>query len=303
MRKLKNVFAILFATIMVLSFVGCTKEEVKEDNTTTEANATTEVTATSEAATEAVTEATTLTGTVAVSGSTSVEKIGTAAAEEFMALYPGVTVTYEGIGSSAGVKNAHENVTPLGTASRNLKEEEKSWGMKEVVIAYDGIAVITHPSNGVADLTKDQVLSIFKGEIKNWSEVGGADQAIVVVSREDGSGTRGAFEELLKFENELTADALIAEGNGNVQTTVAGNPQSIGYVSLEFIDETVKPLTVDTIEATVDNVLSGVYAISRPFVMVYHDENMNEVTQAFVDFILSDEGQAIVAEKGGIPVK
>lgn len=291
MKKIKSLLGLVLVATVVLSFVGCGKTEPEEQPKT-------EVTTP-----ENETETDMLSGEVAVSGSTSVEKIGNAEGEEFTALNADVTFSYEAIGSSAGIKNAHEGVTPIGASSRNLKDEEKAWGMTEVVIAYDGIAVVTHPSNPVKDLTLEQIQGIYKGEITNWSEVGGADQKIVVVSREDGSGTRGAFEELLEFEGALTADAMIAEGNGNVQTTVAGNEQAIGYVSLTTMDETVKAVLVNGIEATVENVLAETYKISRPFLMVYHEENMTPVTKAFIDFILSEEGQAIVTENHGIPVK
>lgn len=297
MKNIKALLSLLVVMVMALSFVGCageTPEESTYENSDQTNNETTEQDETKDEAA--------LSGTVTVSGSTSVEKIGTGTAEEFMALNPGVKVTYEGIGSSGGVKNANNGVTQIGTASRNLKEEEKSWGLTEEVIAYDGIAVINHPSNEVKELTKDQVQAIFKGEITNWSEVGGKDEEIVVVSREDGSGTRGAFEEIVEFEGELTSDAIIAEGNGNVQTTVAGNPQSIGYVSFEYMNETVKGLLIGGVEPNVENVVTGDYQISRPFIMIYHDDNMNEASKAFVEFVLSTEGQDIVEEKGGIRV-
>ncbi len=135
-------------------------------------------------------------GEVTVSGSTSVEKIGLALGDEFMAMYPDVTFTYQGIGSSAGVKNANEKVTMIGTASRNIKDSEKEFGMTEAVLAYDGIAVVVNPAVDVDAMTMEQV-QIFKGEITDWSEVGGTAGPIAVVSREDGSGTRGAFEESL----------------------------------------------------------------------------------------------------------
>ena len=241
-----------------------------------------------------------MTGTVTISGSTSVEKVGNALAEEFMALNGGVEVTYQGIGSSGGVKNAKEGTTIIGTASRNLKTEEKTWGLTEIELAYDGIAVIAHPDNGIEELTMEQVKAIYRGEITNWSQVGGADAEIVVVSREDGSGTRGAYEEIVGFEDELKEGALIAEGNGNVQTTVAGNPLAIGYVSFTYINDTVKPLLVDGTAPTVDNVVSGEYGVSRPFMMVYIEDNMTEESQAFVEFALSAEGQDIVEEKGAI---
>lgn len=294
MKKFKKMLVLVLALVMAVSVVGCTQEaEEPEAPAETETPTETETPAETEAPAE-------LTGTVTISGSTSVEKVGNALAEEFMALNGGVEVTYQGIGSSGGVKNANDGTTIIGTASRNLKTEEKTWGLTEIELAYDGIAVISHPDNGVEGLTMDQVKAIYVGEITNWSQVGGADAEIVVVSREDGSGTRGAFEEIVDFEDSLKEGALIAEGNGNVQTTVAGNPLAIGYVSFTYINETVKPLLVDGTAPTVENVVSGTYGVSRPFMMVYKDENMTEAAQAFVDFALSAEGQDIVEEKGAI---
>ncbi len=244
-----------------------------------------------------------LSGTVTLSGSTSVEKIGIATAEEFMALNPKVTVTYEGIGSSNGVTNANDGVTQIGVASRNLKEKEIAWGLTEVVIAYDGVAVVTHPSNKLEGLTIEQIQQIFKGEITNWEDVGAEAGEIVVVSREEGSGTRGAFEEIVGFEDELTQNATVVEGNGGVQTTVAQNPNSIGYVSFTYIDETVKPVLINGVEATVKNVLNESYSLSRPFIMIYHNKNMTEASRKYIDFVLSPDSQKIVEEKGGIPIK
>ncbi|SHJ28870.1 phosphate ABC transporter substrate-binding protein, PhoT family [Dethiosulfatibacter aminovorans DSM 17477] len=293
MKKFKKMLVLVLALVMAVSIVGCTQkaEEPAEAPAETEA-ASSEPDAPAE-----------LTGTVTISGSTSVEKVGVALAEEFMALNSGVEVTYQGIGSSGGVKNAKDGTTIIGTASRNLKTEEKEWGLTEIELAYDGIAVIAHPDNGVEGLTMDQVKAIYIGEITNWSQVGGADAEIVVVSREDGSGTRGAFEEIVDFEDALKEGALIAEGNGNVQTTVAGNPLAIGYVSFTYINETVKPLLVDGVAPTVENVVSKEYGVSRPFMMVWMEENMTEASQAFVDFAMSPEGQDIVEEKGAIKAK
>lgn len=288
MKKYKALLGLAVLVITILSITGCSKTKIQPENQ-------------SESQSETQPEES-IVGEIAVSGSTSVEKIGNAVGEEFKAINPGVTFSYEAIGSSAGIKNAHEGITPIGASSRNLKDEEKKWGLKEVAIAFDGIAVITHPENTVKGLTLDQITAIYKGEITNWSEVGGQDKSIVVVSREDGSGTRGAFEELLGFEKQLTESALIAEGNGNVQTTVAGNPQAIGYVSLTSINDTVKALLVDEVEATIDNVISESYKISRPFLMVYYEENINTAAKAYIEFILSEEGQSIVKENGGIPI-
>lgn len=295
---MKKLLALMLALSLVTVLAGCGKEAATEADTTPD-------TALETPEAEPVAEETSaeMEGTVTISGSTSVEKVGLGLAEEFMALNPSVTVTYESIGSSGGVKNAHDGVTMIGTASREIKDTEKEWGMTEATIAFDGIAVVVNPANGVTEITKDQVAAIYKGEITNWSEVGGADEDIVVVSREDGSGTRGAYEEILDFEGGLTVNALIAEGNGNVQTTVASNPQAIGYISFSTIDDTIVALKVDGAEATMENVLNQTFPISRPFNIVYHDANMSDAANAFIEFIFTAEGQMVVEEKGGIPVK
>lgn len=244
-----------------------------------------------------------VTGEIIAGGSTSTKNIMEASGEEFSALNPDVAFEYNATGSSDGVKGANEGTYMLGTASREIKEDEKAWKLTEKVFAYDGIAVVVHPSNeAFSDITTEQIAQIFKGEITNWSELGGADAPIVVVSREDGSGTRGAFEELLGFEDALTQEATIAEGNGNVQSTVAGNENAIGYVSFTYIDETVKALKVEGVAPTTEDVLNETYPISRPFVMIYHEDNLSDAAKAYIDFLMSADGQKIVEDEGGIPL-
>lgn len=300
MKNSRKFIGLALVMMMVLAISGCASKtgDTSASNKKSEASQQVKTTDNTEKTDKKKDEK--LNGSITISGSTSVEKIGNALAEEFMALHPDVEVTYESIGSSNGIKNAKDGVTIIGTASRNLKAKEKEWGLTEVAIAYDGVAVITHPDNPIGELTKDQVMAIYKGEIKNWKEIGGVDDEIVVVSREDGSGTRGAFEEIVGFENELTSNALIAKGNGNVQTTVAKNPKSIGYVSFTYINETVKPMKVDGVAPMSDKVVSGDYSISRPFLMLYKTENMTSASDAFMEFVLSMDGQIIVEEKGGI---
>lgn len=238
-------------------------------------------------------------------GSTSVTSVATELADAYMAEHEGVKIDVQGIGSSAGVKAANEKTANIGMASRNLKDAEKEWGLTEVVIAYDGIAVAVHPSNIISELTMDQVNAIFKGEISNWSEIGGKDAPIIIVSREDGSGTRGAFEEIVGLEEKdadgnkfsaVVVDALIAEGNGAVKANVASKEDSIGYLSLSYLDESVKTLVVDGAGATVEAIKSSDYGISRPFLMLLNDESGN-LAQGYIDFVLSADGQAIVAKK------
>lgn len=242
-----------------------------------------------------------ISGEINGGGSTSVQKIIDAAGSEFTALNPDAKFTYSGTGSSDGIKGATAGTYSFGCSSRDLKAEEKG-NLTELVFAYDGIALIVNPANKVTDLSKAQLTQIFTGEVTNWSQVGGADAPIVVVSREDGSGTRTAIEELLGYSGKLKADATIKEGNGNVQTTVAGNANAIGYVSLTFVDKTVTAISVDGVKASVDNVLNKSYGLSRPFLAVYDKAKADDATIAFLDFLMSEEGQKIVTEEGGITV-
>src|SRR6056297_250798 len=251
-----------------------------------------------------------LSGTVSVVGSTSVAPHAQKLADAFMAKNPGTKIDVQGVGSTAGVKAANEGAADIGMASRNLKTEEKEWGLDEHVIAYDGISVVVNPENGVSDMSIETVTAIFKGEITNWKEVGGIDKEILVVSREAGSGTRGAFEGIMDLEEKnaegkkvsaVKADALIAEGNGAVKANVASKTYAIGYISLSYIDESVQPVSIGGVEATVENILDESYTVSRPFLMLSKGQ-LTAVAQAYLDFVFSAEGQEIVAEKA-IPVK
>lgn len=238
-------------------------------------------------------------------GSTSVTPVATELAEKFMEINENVKIDVQGIGSSAGVKAAYDKTADIGMSSRNLKETEKTWGLKEVIIAYDGIAISVNPANPIDELTTEQAKDIFEGKITNWKQVGGIDKEIIVISREAGSGTRGAFEDLIGLVAEdkdgnkystLYDDALIAEGNGAVKANVASKENSIGYLSLAYGDDTVKLLKIDGNDPTVENIKLGNYKISRPFLMLLVDDE-NELANKFIDFILSDEGQEIVGEK------
>ena len=240
-----------------------------------------------------------LSGTLSIAGSTTVAPPAQDLADAFEAMYPETRIDVQGIGSSAGMKMLNEGGCEIGMASRELKQTELDWGLEPIAIAFDGIAVVVHPNNSVSDLTKEEIQKIFMGEIINWSEVGGADEEILVVSREDGSGTRGAFEEILKLEgdegSELVENALIAEGNGAVKANVASKTQAIAYLSLGIVDETVRAIQVDGIEATVANIKSNLYGVSRPLNMATKGER-SELAKTYLDFVMSPEGQKIVAE-------
>lgn len=240
--------------------------------------------------------------TLAISGSTSVGPL----AEKLAEKYEGnnnTKIEINQIGSSAGITNAINGVSEIGMSSRELKDEEKE-SLQETVIAYDGIVVVTHPTNKVKNLTMDQVKDIFTGKITNWKELGGDDLEIVVVSREDGSGSRDAFQEIVGYSSgELIKSAIVASGNGNIKTTVATNKHAVGFISFEYIDESVSPVNINGVEATAENVLSQKYVLSRPFLFVHVEDNLTNEGQKFIDYILSPEGQAIAAESGAIPVQ
>lgn len=240
-----------------------------------------------------------VTGKIVVVGSTSVSPTIEKLAADFMEnVEPGVTIEVQSVGSSAGIKAAGDGTGDIGMASRNIKEEEKALGLDEYILGFDGIAVVTHPSNEVKDLSSEQIQKIFAGEITNWSEVGGKDVEIIVVSREEGSGTRGAFEELMGLDKEVlvTGDAVIAEGNGAVKAQVASKEDAIGYLSLSYLDETVQQLKVDGVEGTPENIKDGSYKVSRPFLLLTKPEK-NEAVEAFFKYFDTDNAKKIIEDQ------
>lgn len=240
--------------------------------------------------------------TIAISGSTSVGPLAEKLAFEYEANND-VKIEINQIGSSAGITNAISGVSEIGMSSRDLKQEEIDSGLNEIVIAYDGIVIATHPTNKVKNLTMEQVKQIFTGEVTNWKELGGEDMEIVVVSREDGSGSRDAFQEIVDYSSgELVRSAIIASGNGNIKTTVAMNKHAVGFISFEYVDESISTIDINGVEATAENVLEQTYKLSRPFLFVNKEESLTDAGQQFVDFILSPEGQAVVSETGAIPI-
>lgn len=242
-----------------------------------------------------------------LAGSTTVQPLAEELAEAFVAKNPGLKIEVQGGGSSVGVTSAGEGTVDIGMASREVKktEFEKFPNLKEVTIAFDGIAIVTHSGVKLPNLTKEQVQKIFAGEITNYKEVGGPDTTIIVVSREEGSGTRAAFEELVMTYKDaegksqvkpIFAKALLQQSNGQVRTTVATTPNAIGYLSFGFLDASIVAVPVNDVQPTVENVKNKTYPIVRPLNLLTNGEP-NERAKAFIDFILGDEGQAIVGKE------
>ena len=303
--KVKKLWAIAAASVMAWSLSACGSSTETTTAAETTTKAVTEAATTAGTTAAAKTEASAdLSGSITMAGSTSMEKFANALAEVFMEKYPNVTVQAEFTGSSAGVEAVLNGQSDIGNSSRSLKDEEKEKGAVENIVAIDGIAVVTDTSNSVSDLTKEQLTGIYNGSINNWKDLGGSDQPIVVVGREAGSGTRGAFEEILKLEDQCKyANEL--DSTGAVMAKVASTPGAIGYVSLDVIDDTVKTLNLGGVEANEENIKSGSYFLSRPFVMATKGEvaDQNELVKALFDYVYSEEGSELVESVGLVTVE
>ena len=243
------------------------------------------------------------TGTVSTDGSTSMEKVIGSLKETFELDNEGITVTYNPTGSTSGITAVLEGRCDIGLSSRDLKDEEKANGLVETVIAYDGIAIIVNPQNTVDNLTIEEIAKIYTGEIKNWNEVGGEDTEIVLIGREAGSGTRDGFESITdtkdkcKYRQELTS-------TGDVITTVAGNPNAIGYASLASVKETVKAVSIDGVKPSEETIKDGSYVVQRPFVLVTKkDTKLSESAKLFFDYVTSKDANEIISNAGAVPVK
>ena len=298
----KKLLCLLLAGTCAASMMACGSVEVKTSETgqsktaaSTDAKAETkEGDAKSEDA-----ENSDLSSTITLAGSTSMEKLCEAMSESFMEAYPDITVTVEYTGSGAGLESLAAGSIDIGNASRHLKDEEMETGAVENVVAIDGIAVITDKDNTVTGLSADELAQIYKGEITNWADLGGEDEAIVVIGREAGSGTRDAFEELLDVA-DVCNYAQELDSTGGVLAKVASTPGAIGYVSLDVVDDSVITVSLDNVEPTEENILAGDYLLSRPFVMATMGDisSQNELVQTWFDYVNSAEGQAVISGIG-----
>ena len=273
-KKLKLMVGALLVTMVGTTFVGCGSNGSSTNNTASNKETT----------------------TISISGSTSVGPLMEKIQEKYEEANSNITLEIQQNGSGAGIKDVTSGISEIGMSSRELKDEEKS-AVQGTTVAYDGIALLVNPENPVKNISLEDVKKIYTGEITNWKEVGGDDAQIVVVSREEGSGTRDAFQEIVGYKSEeLIKDATISDGSGAVKTTVAGNKNAIGFASFEYIDSTVSALNINDVEPTADNVKAGNYKLSRPFILVTKEDALSENGKKLIEFVLSAEGQQIVEE-------
>lgn len=275
-KKLKLIVGAMLVTMVGATFVGCGSSEGANSDSNV--------------------------ASISISGSTSVGPLMEKVQEKYEE-NNSVILEIQQNGSGAGIKDVISGISEIGMSSRELKDEEKN-SVEATTVAYDGIALLVNPENKVKNISLEDVKNVYTGKITNWKELGGEDAPIVVISREEGSGTRDAFQEIVGYKSEeLTKEATISDGSGAVKTTVAGNKNAIGFASFEYIDETVLALNVNDVEPTADNVKGGQYKISRPFLLVTKSDSVTENGQKLIDYVLSPEGQQIVADNKLITVE
>lgn len=296
----KKLISLIAGAAIVAAATGCSETATSSvAGTDSSAAGTSASEASSAEASSAATEE--LSGTLSMNGSTSMEKVIKAVNGAFMEKNKGVTVNLNLTGSGTGIQEASEGKCDIGNSSRKLKDEEAE-KLDATVVGLDGIALVVNPANKLEDITLQDLAKVYSGEITNWKELGGDDKSIVVIGREDGSGTRDGFESIVMGDKEPKY-AQELESTGSVINAVATTDGAIGYASLANVDETVKALKVGGVEATEENVKSGTYEVQRPFICATLKGSDNKLVKAYIDFILSEEGQALVLAQGAVPVK
>ena len=280
---MKKFSALLLACVLSFSLVGCGSNGGSDEGTAGSEN---------------------VSGTVALNGSTSMEKFVNGLKEAIVETYPDLQLEPQFTGSSAGVEAVTNGTADIGDVSRALSDEEKAAGLVENIVALDGIAIVTDKANTASNLTTQQLKDIYTGKIKNWSEVGGADQNIVVIGRESGSGTRDAFEEILDIADQCQLAQTLNE-TGAVAAAVQSTPGAIGYISLDALNDKVKALQLDVVAPSEETVKDGSYTLQRPFVMATKGEisEQSAQVQAVFEFINSDAGQEVISSVGLVSAK
>jgi len=237
---------------------------------------------------------------VTVAGSTSVEPFAGLLAEEYMLHHPKSHIYVQGGGSTAGIEAVRTHAAHIGMSSRSLMAEEKN--LYAVTVAKDAIAIIVHPENPITDLSLSQIRQVFAGKIRSWNEIGGHLRPIVLVTREEGSGTREAFQKMVMEKEEINLEALVQDSNGAIRQVVGSDPNAIGYISLGLVNETVKALKISGVEPNLENIVHGRYRLVRPFLFVFNSKPEGEAN-SFLEFVLSPEAQELLQKEGLVTIR
>ncbi len=239
-------------------------------------------------------------GGIIIAGSTSVQPFIEKIAEHFMEKHPEIKINVQGGGSTAGILATFNRTCDIGTSSRDLRVEEQR--LRVVLIAVDGIAVIVHTKNPITNLSLEQVRGIFSGKITNWKELGGPEDLIIPVTREEGSGTRASFEKMIMRDVAISDACLVQDSNGAVREIIATTPQGIGYISVGLVDNREQAVAINGIKPTPAHLVTGQYRFTRPFLLLFLEEPRGDAKK-FLDFVLSEEGQNILKSDGLIPAR
>ena len=299
---MKKLTCLGLALVMALSLTACGGNNNSSSNSNGAGNSNTGSAAGAQS-TDNNTQ-TDLSGSVTTNGSTSMEKVVLTLNEQFMIDHPDVKASYDPTGSSTGIEAAKNGSADIGLASRALKDEEVADGLKSTTLALDGIAIIVNADSAISDLTVEQIAQIFKGEVTNWSEMGGADGAIACIGREGGSGTRDGFESITGTEDVCVLSQELTS-TGAVIEAVKNNPQAIGYASLSAVEgkEGIKAITVNGVACSEETVLDGSYEIQRPFILVTKEgETLSEAAQAWFDWATSAAASDLIRAAGAVPM-
>lgn len=281
---MKRTSLLLFICLGLLSFAGCDKI-IAPSSVSTESN-----------------NSASLSGKLTLSGSTSMTKLCNSLGEAFMQEYPEVVVEKSDTGSGSAVKSVLDGTALIGDLSRKLKPEENPDEFVSVTIALDGIAVILSDKNPVADLSSEQVMKIFTGEIQNWAEVGGDDIAITLIGREESSGTREGFESILGLEDRCQYEAEYPE-SGDIVSKVSNDAGAIGYCSLFSVSGDIKALSIDGVSPSEQTISAGHYKIQRPFVEIFKKGSDSELINAWFSFVGSEAGRNLILKENLVPVR
>lgn len=237
-----------------------------------------------------------------IAGSTSVQPVMEELVDGYKSNNSHANINVQGGGSGMGIRSVSDGIADIGMSSKNLTPEE-SEGVEIVELGKEGLVICINNDNPISDLSTSELKQIFSGEITNWKELGGNDEEIHVITREDGSGTRNAFESLIMNDSDIKDSAIIQSSTEAVKQTVATDPGAIGYISLAHMSDDVKPLTVNGVEASEQTIKEGTYELQRPFLMIINEDNTSEACLEFIEWIKSPEGQKIIIEDRIVPIQ